>query len=87
MVGAKQRVMPDWLDPKQIPMFNVMREALGTLRHFGMGTDKSVVVYGAGSMGLAFIRLLSLRGAKPIVALDIVDEKVEKAKEVGADYG
>jgi threonine dehydrogenase-like Zn-dependent dehydrogenase len=35
---------------------------------------------------MSFVRFLSLRGLHPIIALDIVDEKIEKAKDFGADY-
>ena len=86
-LSQKQHVMPDWMDVKQIPVFTIMRETLGAVRRFGFDSDESIVVFGLGPIGLSFIRFLNVRGLKPIIAVDIIDEKVEKAKEFGADFG
>ena len=86
-LSHKQRVMPDWIDVKQVPMFTIMRETLGAFKRFGFDSDESIVVFGLGPIGLSFISFLSVKGLKPIIAVDIVDEKVVQAKELGADYG
>lgn len=45
---------------------------------------ESVVVFGAGGVGLNIIQAASLVSAYPIIAVDLHDDKLELAKEMGA---
>lgn len=45
-----------------------------------------VVVIGAGGVGLSAVMGLRLVGAYPVVAVDTSDEKLEKARELGATH-
>jgi len=47
-----------------------------------LGDD--VLIVGAGPMGLINLQLSRIRGARVIVS-DVIDERLEKAKELGAD--
>jgi aryl-alcohol dehydrogenase len=47
---------------------------------------ESLVVFGAGTVGLAAVMAARLAGAAPIVAVDIVSSRLELAKELGATY-
>jgi S-(hydroxymethyl)glutathione dehydrogenase / alcohol dehydrogenase len=47
----------------------------------------SVVVIGCGGVGLSVIMGAALCGADPIIALDISDEKLETARDLGATHG
>jgi Zn-dependent alcohol dehydrogenase len=47
---------------------------------------ESVVVFGAGGIGLNVIQAASLVSAYPIIALDIYDNRLELAKEIGATH-
>lgn len=51
----------------------------------GVGPGKSVVVYGCGGVGLSAVMGAKLAGAGKIIAVDVSDRKLEKAKELGAD--
>lgn len=55
---------------------NVMKDATG----------EGVVVIGTGGVGLSAVMGLRLVGADPIVAVDTVDAKLDKAREVGATH-
>jgi alcohol dehydrogenase len=46
----------------------------------------SVVVFGAGGVGLSAVQGARIRGAGEIIAVDIVPEKLEVAAEVGATH-
>ena len=46
----------------------------------------SVVIFGAGGVGLSAVQGARLRSATDIVAVDIVSEKLEVAEEVGATH-
>ncbi len=47
---------------------------------------ESVVVYGAGGIGLNIIQAASLVSAFPIVAVDLFDKRLELAKNLGATH-
>ena len=52
----------------------------------GFHPGTNAVVYGAGPIGLGAVALLRAAGAGVIIALDIIDERLELAKKIGADY-
>ena len=47
---------------------------------------ESVVVFGVGGVGLNVVQFAQLAGAYPIVAVDMVDDKLAMAKERGATH-
>ncbi|MGB7712303.1 MAG: scyllo-inosose 3-dehydrogenase [Microcoleus sp.] len=44
------------------------------------------IVYGAGAIGLGAIMLLKAAGASVVIAVDTIEERVQRAKSMGADY-
>ncbi len=46
----------------------------------------SAVVIGCGGVGLAVVMGLALAGAHPIIATDLSDERLERARELGASH-
>lgn len=51
----------------------------------GVKPGESIVVWGTGGVGLAAIMGAKLAGAGKIIAVDMLDRKLQKAKELGAD--
>jgi D-arabinose 1-dehydrogenase-like Zn-dependent alcohol dehydrogenase len=51
-----------------------------------LGAGDSALVIGCGGVGLNTVQFLRCFGAYPIVAVDIVDEKLEAAKKFGATH-
>ena len=47
---------------------------------------ESVVVFGVGGVGLNVVQFAHLAGANPIVAIDLVDDKLDMAKARGATH-
>ena len=47
---------------------------------------ESVIIYGAGGIGLNIIQACALNSAYPIVAVDIYDNRLEIAKKLGATH-
>lgn len=47
---------------------------------------ESVVLVGAGGIGMGALQGAKLAGANPIVAIDLHDHKLEKAKDIGATH-
>jgi Zn-dependent alcohol dehydrogenase len=52
----------------------------------GVRPSESVVIYGCGGVGLSAVMGSKLAGAGMLIAVDTLDRKLEKAKELGADY-
>lgn len=81
-----QTVLPDTVDPVDASMIITLREVLSSIKRFGIAEGQSVVVFGCGPVGLTFIRFMKLLGVGPIIAFDVLDEKVQEAIAKGADY-
>lgn len=47
---------------------------------------ESVVIFGCGGIGLGVVLGAKLAGANPIIAVDLFDHKLEKAREFGATH-
>lgn len=52
----------------------------------GFRPGAAVVVFGVGPIGLGAIALAKITGASLIAAFDIIDERLEISKQMGADY-
>jgi len=52
----------------------------------GIRAGESIVVYGCGGVGLSAVIGANLAGAGKLIAVDTLNMKLEKAKELGADY-
>ena len=58
--------------------------AANVLSRTGISADDTLLVYGAGTVGLTVVQVAKLHGARCIVA-DLDDRRLERAKEFGAD--
>jgi aryl-alcohol dehydrogenase len=47
---------------------------------------QSLVVFGAGAVGLSAVMAAHSRGASPIIVVDVVEERLQLAKELGASH-
>jgi threonine dehydrogenase-like Zn-dependent dehydrogenase len=81
-----QQVLPADIDTVTAPMIVTFREVLSACRRFGFRPNASLVVFGAGPVGLTFLTYAKLLGMGPIIASVTSDSKVEEALAAGADY-
>ncbi len=81
-----QQVIPPGIDPVEASMIITFREVLSSIKTFGIRENDSIIVFGAGPVGLTFIKFMRLLGVNPIIACDTVPEKLETAKAYGAHY-
>jgi len=79
--------LPDNLPFEHAPIIEHTSCALHSVEATRIEIGDIAVVLGAGLVGNLFIQLLRTRGASKIIAVDISEKKIKKAKEVGADYG
>ncbi|MEG1585898.1 MAG: zinc-binding dehydrogenase [Bacteroidales bacterium] len=62
------------------------REILGSFKDFNLSPGKKVLVFGAGPVGLSFVKLGKLFGLGQIDIVDRLPVKLEIAREMGADH-
>lgn len=78
------RKLPEGFDPVDAVMLITLREVFAACKHFGFAANQSVVIFGAGPVGLAFVKFAKMLGMK-VVCADIMEEKREEALKQGAD--
>jgi threonine dehydrogenase-like Zn-dependent dehydrogenase len=81
-----QKVIPRNFDPVASVMIITLREVLAASKHFGLQANQSIVIFGAGPVGLAFTKFAKIFGLGPVIVVDVVDEKIKEAIKKGADY-
>jgi S-(hydroxymethyl)glutathione dehydrogenase/alcohol dehydrogenase len=78
--------LPDALDLQNACILGcAVPTAYAAVRHQGeLAPGQSVAVIGAGGVGSNVIQIARLFGASDVIAVDIVDEKLEAARRLGA---
>src|SRR5574344_823859 len=61
--------------------------ALHGLRRVDYKGGKTVAILGGGKVGMMTMQWAKIFGAKKVVVFDILDERLDLAKRLGADYG
>lgn len=84
----KKRVykLPDSISFNDGALIHISTFPLAALRKCKLEIGESAIVMGMGILGITAIPILKAAGAAPIIAIDPVLEKREKALSVGADY-
>ena len=79
--------------PQEIPLDSASLLACGVITGLGavintarVGTGESVAVVGIGGVGLNAIQGAYLSGAQPIIALDLLENKLQAARDFGATH-
>jgi L-iditol 2-dehydrogenase len=57
-----------------------------SIKKLDVRLGQTVVVFGCGTIGLMDVQLVKADGAGKVIAVDVVDYNLNKAKELGADY-
>lgn len=89
-IVAENRItpIPPDFDLKLAPLFGcAVTTAIGVINndaHVKVG--QSVVVFGVGGVGLNIAQAAAMVSANPVVAIDLVDGKLEMAKRFGATH-
>lgn len=78
--------LPDNVSFNDGALLHISIFPLAAIRKCRLEIGESAIVMGMGVLGLVAIPLLKAAGAVPIIAVDPVPEKREKALSVGADY-
>jgi len=84
-VGRSLAVIPDEVPFDVAALNEPMAVARHAVNRTGVRPGDSVVVFGAGPIGLGAVIGFKLSGAKSVVVADIIPSRLEKALAVGAD--
>jgi L-iditol 2-dehydrogenase len=79
--------LPDGVSFEQAAMVEACSIAFHSVRRASVDLGATAVVVGAGMIGLLIIQALRIAGCSRILAVDIEDEKLELASQLGADAG
>lgn len=78
--------LPDNVSTMEGALVEPFVVGLHAVKLAGVDLGQSAVVLGSGCIGLVTLMALKASGACPIIVVDIVDKRLEKAKELGANY-
>ncbi len=78
--------LPDEVSFEAAALLHIGTFPLAAIRKCRLELGESAIVMGMGVLGLLALPLLKAAGAAPIIAVDPVAEKREKALALGADY-
>ncbi len=81
--------VPDGIDMEATAIIGcaVITGAGAVLHTAGVGPGNSVAIFGVGGVGLSAVAAAKFVGADPIIAVDLVEEKLDFAKRFGATHG
>lgn len=68
-------------------LFEPATVALHGLRRLDYKGGKNVAILGGGTVGMMTMQWAKIFGAKSVTVFDILDERLDLAKRLGADYG
>lgn len=77
--------IPDKIDYREAALLEPLACVVHGIEESNIKTDDMMVINGAGPIGLMFIALAKLKGAF-VISVDLSDERLEYAKDFGADY-
>ena len=88
LVEGPQRIipLPDHGDPERWIMCQPVGTVLYSCSRVGSVVGKTVAVVGQGAIGLGFTMILERLGAERVVALDLLDYRLEWSRRVGATH-
>ncbi len=78
--------LPEGLEFEKAAMVEPVSIAVHAVERAGIHLGDTVVVVGCGIIGLLAVQAARLAGAGRVIAVDLVDYKLEEARRLGADH-
>lgn len=83
--GWAQKI-PEEVDDALATLGEPLSSVYSCQRKLNIHYPDTVVIIGAGPIGCFHVALAKLRGAQMVISIDIAQKRLEKTKELGADY-
>ena len=80
-----QNVVPEGIGADEAAVLCTWREVYGGIGDFSIRPEHKVLIYGAGPVGLSFVKFTKLMGVKWVGLVDPLPNKRELAMKMGAD--
>ncbi len=80
-----QQIVPKDIQPEKALMIITLKEVFSGLKRFGVRGGMSIMINGCGPVGLSMIRFCKVLGVEKLIVSDVDDERLKKAKSLGAD--
>jgi L-iditol 2-dehydrogenase len=78
--------LPDHGDLTEWVMCQPSGTVLYSCQRMGSVLGKSVLIMGQGAIGQSFTMLTAMQGARQVIAVDLLDYRLQKSKEFGATH-
>ncbi|KYG89874.1 galactitol-1-phosphate 5-dehydrogenase [Metasolibacillus sp. FSL H7-0170] len=79
-------VLPEEVSTQEAALIEPLTVAIHGIERIQFNAGANVVVFGAGTIGIMTLLALKARGAGDVTVIDINDDKLKIAKELGASY-
>lgn len=79
------QLVPDTVSSEEACLAEPLATGIGSVNAAGLGLGKSAAIIGAGKIGLGAMLCARAAGVAPIIVVDIVKSRLDKALEMGAD--
>ncbi len=82
---AAVQKMPDGVSDEEAALVEPLHSGIGSVEVAKIMPGDSAVIYGAGKVGMGAMLCAKIAGAFPVIVIDVVKTRLDKAKEMGAD--
>ncbi len=88
VIAPAKKIMPlpDHVSFNEAALIEPLSISLRAVKHVKDIAGKTIAVYGAGPIGLLAMQVLRAREAARIIAIDVVDSRLQMAKDCGATH-
>lgn len=80
-----QKVVPEDISPEAAALLCTWREVYAGFSDFNLWKCQEILVFGAGPVGLSFVKFAKNIGTNYVGSVDLLPEKRQKALQMGAD--
>ncbi|MCH7593237.1 MAG: zinc-binding dehydrogenase, partial [Chloroflexi bacterium] len=84
IVSSRIILLPDHGGLDEWVMCQPSGTVLYSARQWGNASDKRIAILGQGAIGLSFTMIAAAQGARQVIAIDLEDYRLDKARELGA---
>jgi L-iditol 2-dehydrogenase len=77
--------LPESLDIVEAPLIEPLAVAVHALERASRPSGANVMIAGCGAIGLLTLQMARIRGARRVIATDLIEERLEVARRLGAD--
>jgi 2-desacetyl-2-hydroxyethyl bacteriochlorophyllide A dehydrogenase len=84
--ASNVHILPDGMPWNDAALCDCLSSALHPFEKLSSDILKTVVVLGAGPIGLCGVQIAKTLGAKTVISVDVVKQRLDLAKQLGADH-